>query len=245
MKLIIFSMLTIFFFLSACGGQSGVDSMAGVIPEEPKPSKEEVIDFLKSCGNKIKIDSYDNPTSITFFVGQTCLTEEKLNYLQDLTSLTRLQMEGLDITGDGLKYLKNMNNLNTLVIGLSKFSDIALGPLPNLPKLTDLALISATILDKGLEGLKNKTNLKKISLMHMFTPSILTGEGLKYLKDLPNLEDIELFANTNITDDKLLYLKDSKSLKVIGTGWTAITPAGKQAVHDYRAANGLSAVTIN
>lgn len=112
-----------------------------------------------------------------------------------------------DSVFNGLAGTKGLGALRALGGG---FSDKAVAKLKNLPDLEVLVLISDRVSDASLEPISKLKTLKKLDLNR----ARLTDKGLKKLKSLPKLERLYLY-NAVISDPHLDQLKEFKRLKVL------------------------------
>ncbi|MDW8264838.1 MAG: sigma-70 family RNA polymerase sigma factor [Gemmataceae bacterium] len=133
-------------------------------------------------------------------------------------SVPGIAFENVSLTNDDLASLKDLKELQILILRRTQVTDDGLKELANLPKLTTLTLHG--------EG---------------FTPA-----GVARLKDLPSLRSLELGGAT-MTDDVVARLKELPRLKTLKLSFTKITDNGlKQlaALEEFRSADGLEVLEI-
>lgn len=99
----------------------------------------------------------------------TSLTGEGLKYLSSLSNLEYLSLSYSKITDDGLKHLCTLTHLKTLHLAHNAITDLGLKHLSALPNLTFLDLQGCQITDNGLEHLSSLTGLE-ILLTAQATP---------------------------------------------------------------------------
>ncbi|MCW5822399.1 MAG: serine/threonine protein kinase [Cyanobacteria bacterium TGS_CYA1] len=133
---------------------------------------------------------------------------------QDLQALTFEKVETLkihsrELTGEGLKYLKNLN-IKTLELKNTNIAPENLKYLSGLPVLTDLILHSPYLNDAALEEISRIKSLVNLT----FDAGTFTRTGFSSLLKLPNLSSITLI-NLGVTDKDLEPLSQIKSLTVV------------------------------
>ena len=102
----------------------------------------------------------------------------KLKRLKKFVIRSSVEDGKLDITGEGLKHL----------VGLTELQDISLGG----PNLKDA-------------DFKHFAKMKKLSALYIYGGS-LTDDCLKYLEVLPRLRTLKIFMEDDITDQALARL---------------------------------------
>lgn len=121
--------------------------------------------------------------------------------------LEALNMDGSDVTGDGLRQLQVCGSLKTLSISrCPQMVDSELTKLSVLPRLTLLILSGSPVTDDGLE---------------------------KLVKSAPRLRQLLLDGCTEITDEGLAHLTNIKSLRSVRCTGTQVTSKG---VEGFRSA---------
>ncbi len=90
------------------------------------------------------------------------ITDEGLKSIGTMGELRILQLDGADITDDGLKHLAGLKNLTDLSIsGCTKLTDAGMTELTKITKLARLEIYDSKITDTGIFALKRwKTELK-------------------------------------------------------------------------------------
>jgi hypothetical protein len=175
MKLITINLLTIFFFLSACGGQSGVDSMAGGLGAIP--SKEDAAAFFKNC-NVSAFPNYDNPTTLAFLKAGAkplCIDEEsKVKYIAAFPTLTNVAFSADCVVGSGIQYLANLPNLRDLVINNNKVKGSGLIYLAGLSKLNNINLSNVNMNKADLDQLRD---LPILQFLFLANTGLTTADG--------------------------------------------------------------------
>ena len=108
-----------------------------------------------------------------------------------------------------------------LDLNRTQVSDAGLLHLRNLTNLEWLMLIEARVSDAGLENIKSLTNLKMLYLDR----TSVTNAGMSSLAGMANMEILTL-NGTSITDAGLQQLKDLRRLKQIYLNETFVTLDG-------------------
>jgi Leucine-rich repeat (LRR) protein len=153
------------------------------------------------------------PTLEALDIAETGLTDNTLQYVQGLTGLRELHLNG-SITDAGLKRLLALKGLKLLSI--ASFATITDAGLQYLAGLTQLEKLSiegeAAINDMGLQYLSGLTHLKELSI---FSRGSITDAGLRHLAGLKQLESLSLWSDASITDAGLQYLAGLTRLRVL------------------------------
>jgi Leucine-rich repeat (LRR) protein len=164
------------------------------------------------------------------------VTDTGLFYLQGLTGLEELDLEGATIHGAGLRYLAPLKKLKKLrlpndvrdagertmevlaglpeleSLSISQYSTKLKGPavakLAALKKLKELGVGGEAIDDAALASFKALPTLETLRLLN----TKVLGSGLPKLKDLPNLKRLTIVSN-EINDAGLESLKDLTNLE--------------------------------
>ncbi len=118
--------------------------------------------------------------------------DDGVKHLGKLKNLKQLNLAGCErVTDAGLASLKELTNLETLVIGFTKISDAGLTNLKDMTKLKDLTLNGLPLTEKGLAHLSGLAKLQWLDLRE-------TGDGVNdaailRLKGLASLRDLILY----------------------------------------------------
>jgi len=145
-------------------------------------------------------------------------SDDDLKPLSQYKNLVYLHLDGNPLTGEGLKYLKDLPELRVLTLNQTDVTDAGLKHLSQIKSLHRLEFGNTLISDKGLEFLQEIPELSGLLIKGTNT----TGEGLQNLK---SLSDVDL-TGTSITDDSLKYLSKSRMLSKLNLTDTDITGAG-------------------
>lgn len=115
-------------------------------------------------------------------------------------NLKELQLRGLPITGDGLKWLSGANCLYFLVLNDTTVDDAGLQYLRGLPTIEVIYLANTSIGDAGLRHLKSLHRLRWLLLRG----TSVTDAGLEHLKEMSSLEAVYV-QNTAITEALVMH----------------------------------------
>jgi Leucine-rich repeat (LRR) protein len=135
--------------------------------------------------------------------------------------LQTLNLSNTQVTGTGLKALKEFKDLQTLNLTLCPVTDAGLTELRHLKRLQRLELYSTLVTDLGLKELKVLRDLRSLHI----SGNQVTDTGLKELRELQSLQELTL-AGTKVTDEGLKELKELKRLQTLHLGNTQVTGAG-------------------
>ena len=157
-------------------------------------------------------------------LGQTLLTDGGLKYLRGMSKLKILSLSG-EISDKWLEQLGGLTHIKDLALysytKKTPVTDNGLAFLANMNELQTLSLWNSQVCGFGLKHLHNCQELRKLRL----PDSKVCDEGLPYLKGFPALEYLDL-SGSNITDAGLAQLEDLSHLKRLDLTRTKITDAG-------------------
>jgi hypothetical protein len=129
------------------------------------------------------------------------LDDRTLRHLDDLPELRKLDVWGGAFTGDGLRHLRGLSRLQSLMF-----------------------FASDGITDEGLESLSGLTGLQTLGLWKL---GHVTDDGLRHLRGLTQLQSLTLSESGGVTDEGLECLSGMTELRSL-TLWECpgITGAG-------------------
>lgn len=175
------------------------------------------LDVLVLTGTKITnegMKSLGKLTSLSsLWLDGTSVTDEGLVHLKNL-NLERL--EAPQITDRGMPHIAHMTKLTRLE--LPNVSDDGLKDLKDLKNL-DILVLGSNVTD---EGLKHLLPLRGILNILSLDRTKITNDGLLQFKDFSRLEYL-LLKETSITDAGLAHLKSMPKLRRIDLEGTAVT----------------------
>jgi hypothetical protein len=117
----------------------------------------------------------------------TEVTDEGLKSLGLLTQLRSLNLEGTHITDAGLEYLQGNSDLHDLVLGETEITNAGLKRVASFSQMLSLDLSGTEITDTGLLNLAALTQLRQLSIVD----TQVTAEGASKLKEaLPKCQII-------------------------------------------------------
>jgi len=156
----------------------------------------------------------DNNVTDMKIGGEGFTTDSDLAPLQRATAVVTISLRKAAISGDGLKYLKNVHTLKWLV--LSRSSVHNLEHLSDVHSLERLDLDSTEIGDPQLEPLRN-LNLTAIDL------SGTSVRTLNALKSMQTLKEIRLVGANHIGSSAMAVIGGLKKLERLDLNATPIT----------------------
>jgi len=136
-------------------------------------------------------------------------TDDALSQLRNLNELEELVISCNLISGKSLSHLSHLKQLRRLDIRNPRLTTEDISHLMDFQQLTSLTINSKALDDTTLAYLGNLTNLRKLEFT---AASNITDAGLSHLQSLHNLEDITLTSNL-LTGEGLSHLSNLKSLK--------------------------------
>ncbi len=147
--------------------------------------------------------------------------DEDLAWLPWLDDVASLQIMGTQFSDAGLVHVKNLSRMSVLDVQETKVTDAGLIHLKELDHLECLVLSSTRVTDAGLVHLKA---LKRLWFLNIgFTQ--ITDAGLVHLKSIKTLGHLDL-SHTRITDRGLDHVKEMKALSSLNLSHTQVTDAG-------------------
>ncbi len=170
---------------------------------EPNADKAKAIAEIEKLGGKVTIDekSPGKPVIGVSFCDRK-VTDAGLKCLKGLTSLHTLILRGTKVTDEGLSQLKGMTTLQSLNLGYTHVTDEGLAHLKGLINLQVLILGNTKLTNAGLGHLKGLSNLHTLLLGH----TTVTDAGLENLKELSQLQSLYL-GSTKVTDEGVKKLQ--------------------------------------
>lgn len=182
---------------------------------------DETIAAVKKLGGTAVVDDrldQEAPVAVTFPVGTDAL----------LVSLSKLPSVGgitFDDSGKcteaGFAVLKELPDLQKLVLGKCAVTDKAAAAIATVRPLQLLYLGESRITDEGLAGFRNLKHLKVLDLYK----TKVTDKGLKHLTGLKKLEELNL-SGTKVSDAGVESLKELTGLKLLRLNNTNVTRDG-------------------
>ena len=157
--------------------------------------------------------------------------------ISKLTNLQALNLDGADLSNQGLKDLSNLRQLQYLYLSRSGITDRTLEWLPT-GSLEQLISNQTKISDRGLKSIQKCRDLRKLNLSDCH----ITDAGLPSIATLTELEELDL-SNTKITAKGLLQLIGLKKLLSLSVRNTLITaedlPVVKQLCQKMPSLNSI------
>lgn len=148
-------------------------------------------------------------------------------YVKDLNNLQALMLLQSGVSAEGTKNLAGLTKLKELSFyGSPTITSDALEPLAGLTNLEKLDLRSTAVANPGMVHLKGLTKLKDLDLSET---AYVADEGMQSLAGLTNLEDLNLWA-TQISDEGLKVVSGMPKLKRLNLDKTMVTDPGLAAL---------------
>lgn len=130
-------------------------------------------------------------------------TDDELKLVTYLKQTKMVFLNGTEVKGPGLIYLKGMPNLQEVDLTGSAITDKGLQYMDAFPNVKRLTLAKTEITDQGMFYLEQMSNLEELTLAE----TKVTDLSLHYLTNLP-LKDLDI-RGTSITSNGVSYLKKS------------------------------------
>jgi internalin A len=137
-------------------------------------------------------------------------TDECLEHMVGLRKLQSLRFIEAKVTISRLKQLERLPKLKSFGFHWTELNGAHLACLRNLVNLEGLMLDHNSVTDEGLVHLAQLRQLHTLTLDN----TLVTAAGLVPLKGLVNLEHLQL-QNTAVTDDGLEHLQEMNKLRRI------------------------------
>ena len=128
--------------------------------------------------------------------------------LNELVSVQRVNFAGTDITDAGLMKLRNLPNLNTLLLESTNVNGAFISSLSHPEKMHFLKFGDNPLSIKYISDLPRLRNLTRLELCHCK----LTNKTLQYVGQMTSVNALLLYKNPQITDDGIKYLKPMNHL---------------------------------
>ena len=159
-------------------------------------------------------------SSITeLFLSGTPITDDGMQYIQDLPSLEILNVCGAESISDaGMESLRRLGKLRALILDKTRVTDAGLRSLEHLRELDHLSLKETAVVGTGTSSLHG---VRVLSL----TRSSVSDEGLLVIRTIPRLKCL-ILDETAITDDGIAHLGAARSLEALYIARTRITDHG-------------------
>lgn len=197
-------------------------------------------DFRRSAGKRssvvhIQISQALSGPPFNFSGSITGDDLKELKNLTNINSITELSFRCASsevIAESGIKELSKLKNFTTLFIESS--SCITDAGFKELTNLENLTTVQITNGSITNNGLKDLKNLKNIRTLLLYGTQI-NDEGLKELKDLKSLTSLTVYQfSKTITDEALKNLKELKSLTTLALTGSDITDAGLKELKEFK-----------
>lgn len=160
--------------------------------------RELYITIVKVEPGEIDLSGLDRLERLTIWTNDC--PDEALEFLEELPSLTFLELAGADIKGRGLKSIRHLEKLKNLKLNPA-IEDEGFVHIAPLKDLEILDLVGTKITDKGLAHLGELPQLTELGL----NKSKVTGTGLSKVH-LPRLKYLDLRGCREFRDEDVAVL---------------------------------------
>jgi RNA polymerase sigma factor (sigma-70 family) len=161
-------------------------------------------------------------------------TGADLAELREVPDLEVLLLREVKIGDADLKHLEGLRSLHTLGLEETAVTDEGLKRLEGLPALTTLRLAGPKIADRAMGRLRDLPHLRSLRL----TDSGVGAKGLAALRNVAGLETLEL--DGDFTDEELAALNALGGLKALRLHRTELTDAGLGRLKGLRRLKALA-----
>lgn len=138
-----------------------------------------------------------------------------------MTRLTRLTLQGSNVSDDDLRHLARLTNLEELNLWHTGVGDAGVTSISGMTTLKSLQLGDTRITDAAVRELSKLTELRQLALAR----TKITDDGLKSLVGLKHLIGLKL-SETQISDAGLKTLEALPALRGVTLDETAVTADG-------------------
>ena len=203
---------------------------APVLPEsalEKAEAERKAIAAITQHGGVVKRDEASQPTQpvVRLVFPDRNATDAILKQVRELKDLQELVVGGSPITDAGIRDIKGLKGLRLLWLNATKVSDAGLKEMHELENLEVLLLGNTLVSDAGLKELEGLKNIKELYL----SATKVSGTGLKHLKSLPNLRKLSL-GSSCVTDTGLQGLSELITVQSLDLTGSQVTDTGLEAL---------------
>jgi Leucine-rich repeat (LRR) protein len=177
------------------------------------------LDFLKIGPHELDSLRYFKELKTLWLTG-TDLSDQALEALSSVSTLSHLILKKTSITDSGIVHLKGLTALQTLNLP-SQISDEGLKNIGELATLTRLDVSYTAITNAGVKYLVPMQSLSELYL----NDTKLTDGVFEHLKEMPSLKTIFL-SGTKITDEGLVMIEGNQNLEHLELRDTSASEAG-------------------
>jgi hypothetical protein len=185
------------------------------------PTKEEkaAMDYIAKSGGKATLDphfSSEGRVSAKF----EAVSNATLSSLKKFPQIGGIEvLDASQCTTKGFANLKELPNLQKLVLGKSFPIAEGFAAIGQCKELRHLGVVNSNLTDAELESLKSLTMLEHLAISG--NPKV-TDKGMQTVKEFERLRVLYL-GNTSITNEGLMELKKLDGLRTLSVGGTKVT----------------------
>jgi hypothetical protein len=160
-----------------------------------------------------------------FFPEHRTISDAGWQHLKELTQLERLVLSDTKVSDADLQHLEGLTQLKELYLQGTQVGDAGLRHITGLTQLERLDLDGTKVADAGLQYVRRLTELEMLALRH----TKVSGAGLEHLKGLSQLKELYL-TDTQVGDAGLQHLKGLTQLRDLELDGTKVSDAGLEHV---------------
>jgi Leucine-rich repeat (LRR) protein len=153
--------------------------------------------------------------------GKFGLTDTAIKSIGHLRTLTKLRVGSNDVSDESIQYINQLPLLQTLYIAFTGITENGACSLKRLKNFTDFGVGRMDSASRLLSILKNSNNLHAFGVVECN----LTKEDLKKIGTMQKLDSLNVSENKNVDDDSLKLLVPLKNLRKLNIKHTEVTPA--------------------
>jgi hypothetical protein len=172
-------------------------------PQGPPAAIEAVAAKLRKSGGEAIVANVGNGKWEIWFEFRTPASDASLRVLHDVKNLSAIRLLDGGFTDKGITFIKNLPDLEVLVLKSSDLTDACMTPISRLKSVKKLDLILAKLTSVGLTKLRAMPNLQQL---YLYSARVKDAD-LEPLKSLQQLRLLNL--PLSITDKKIEELRKS------------------------------------
>lgn len=210
-------------------------------PGDPLPIEDFQLTFVNLNGKPALTNQQLEPLrgllnlQVLYLHDAKGIADAGINWLQEMNTLTAIDLAGTSVSDAGVAYLKKFKGLQVINLEGVPVTDTGLANFEGLADLRFLSLGYARITDDGLVYLKQSRRLDYLNIGEIG----LTDECLQHLEGISELQYLNLNGN-RITNEGLNRLMHLTKLKTLGLAKTRVTDAGLKQLSALQGLEDLS-----
>lgn len=205
-----------------------ISTLTVIAADTPSGEEKTAIDYVARAGGNAKLDERLAAEARVLAKFDT-VSDTILSGLKKYPHIGGVEaLDATPCTKKGFIALKDLPNLQKLVLGKANLSPEGIAAIGQCKELRHLVLVGSNLNDTQLESLKKLTLLDHLSLSE--NPKI-TDKGMQTVKGFDRLKVLYL-GKTSITDEGLMELKGLDGLRLLAVGGTKITQEAAEKFAD-------------